>query len=156
MDLGSFLAFLLTAKQASMAALQHQHLLKRSNYQAYAGLKGDSTLGQKQLPLSRPEGHHLWPYIDRGHSIRAPSCPRRLPGVSTRLLPVSCNLICSLVFVSLICALLHASRSSPAATEYLRPNPAMNQQLPILPMQEEEEWWQEGRPLHSASGAVPG
>ena len=43
--------------------------------------------------------------------------------------------------------------------EYLRPNSAMNQQSPILPMQEEEEWWQEwleGWPLHSASGAVPG
>ena len=40
--------------------------------------------------------------------------------------------------------------------EYLRPNSAMNQQSPILPMQEEEEWWLEGRPLHGASGAVPG
>lgn len=45
---------------------------------------------------------------------------------------------------------------SPATKEYLRPNSAMNQQQPILPMQDEEEWWQEGRPLHSASGAVPG
>ena len=139
-----------------MAALQRQYLLKRSNYQPYAALEGDSTPEQKQRPFGRPEGHHLWPQIDKGRSIRNPQPPILFLSFLPRLLPVSRNLVCSLAFVSLVYALLHASRSSPAATALLRPNSAMNQQSSILPMQDEEEWWQEGRPLHSASGAVPG
>ena len=51
MHLVYFLACLPTG---SMAALQHPNSLKRNNCQPYAALKGDSTLGQEQLPLRRP------------------------------------------------------------------------------------------------------
>ena len=61
MDLVYLLACLLISKQASVAALQYQNSLKRNNCQPYAALKGDSTLGQEQLPLRRPSGRfYTW------------------------------------------------------------------------------------------------
>ena len=41
-------------------------------------LKGGSPLRQNQLPLSRPEGHHLRLHIDRACSIRIPHNPHPL------------------------------------------------------------------------------
>ena len=146
----------LSAIVASLIPPLRAFLHLNKNSYPYAALMGGSTLGQGQLPLHRPSGYHMRLHIDKGPSIRTPQTRIHFLTFLPRLLPVSCNLICSLKLVSLVCALLHASRSSPAAMEYLRPNSAMNQQSPILPMQEKEEWWLEGRPLHNASGAVLG
>ena len=61
MDLGYLPACLLTSKQASMAAFQHQNPLKRNNCQPYSALEGAPALGQEQLPLRRPSGRfYTW------------------------------------------------------------------------------------------------